>query len=454
MRISIIGTGYVGLVSGACLAESGHDVTCVDIDAAKVDMINRAQPTIHERGLAAILSRNVGTRLRATADLAGAVAGSEVTFVAVGTPAANGRIDLGHVLEAVQGIGAAMRAKAEYHVVVVKSTVVPGTTDGPVRARLESASGLVAGRDFGLGMNPEFLTEGRAVEDFTSPDRIVIGGIDARTQAVLGRVYDGFAGVTRIVTGNSTAEFIKYASNAVLATMISFSNEMARLCTAVGGVDVVEVMKGVHESAYFTTREPGRAPVRAGITSFLEAGCGFGGSCLPKDVTALVGQGRELGVEMPLLASVLEVNRTQPEEMLRLVERHRPDLRGVRVTVLGLAFKPDTDDLRESPAFPVIRRLTARGAQVTAYDPVVRAAEHPAMAGVATADSLRDAVRDAEVVMLVTRWDEFDALPAVLKALGREPWVIDGRRVLNPADFPRYEGIGRRMESERGGVLA
>jgi len=444
MRISIIGTGYVGLVSGACLADIGHDVTCVDIDPSKVDMINRGRPTIHEHGLPEMLERNVGRRLRATSDLVTALEESEVTLVAVGTPAANGRIDLGYVLQAAREIGQALRKKRDYHVVTIKSTVVPGTTDGPVREALEAASGMEAGRDFGLGMNPEFLTEGRAVEDFTFPDRIVIGGVDARSQDVLKRVYAAFAGVTTIVTNNSTAECIKYASNATLATMISFSNEIARLCAAVGGVDVVDVMKGVHESSYFTTREPGRPPVRAGIASFLEAGCGFGGSCLPKDVTALVGQGQDLGIDMPMLASVLEVNRGQPDEVIRLIDRHRTDLNGVRVAVLGMSFKPDTDDVRESPAFPIIQRLTARGAAVTAYDPVARPSGHPALAGVRIAASLSAAVENADVVVLVTRWDEFNGLADVLRTLGREPLVVDGRRVLNPADFRRYEGIGRR----------
>ena len=443
MRISIVGTGYVGLVSGACLADCGHDVTCVDLDAAKVAMINAAQPTIHERGLPELLARNVGTRLRATTDVVKAVRDSEVTFIAVGTPAADGRIDLSYVLEAARGIGVALRDKPDYHVVVVKSTVVPGTTDGPVREQLEKASGLRAGNEFGLGMNPEFLTEGQAVDDFSAPDRIVIGGIDPRTREVLARIYAGFAGITRIETNNTTAEFIKYASNAVLATMISFSNEIARLCAAVGDVDVVDVMRGVHESCYFTSRPAGQPPVKAGIISFLEAGCGFGGSCLPKDVTALVAHGREHGLGMPLLASVLEVNRGQPDETMRMIGRHYSDLAGVRVAVLGLAFKPDTDDVRESPAFPLIRQLVAKGAVVTAYDPVARPEGNEALAGVLLAESLGEALADAKVVVVVTRWNEFRELRGALDALGLEPLVVDGRRVLEPGAFRAYEGIGR-----------
>lgn len=441
MNVSIVGTGYVGLVSGACLAERGHRVVCVDVDRAKIDMINAARAPIHEQGLPELLQRHAGRGLRAVGDLHQAVSESEITFIAVGTPAAGGKIDLKYVESAATGIGQALRSKAGYHTVVVKSTVVPGTTGGTVRRHLESASGKRAGADFGLGMNPEFLTEGTAVADFAHPDRLVLGGCDRRTHEVLTRLYAGFdLSVPRILTNTSTAEMIKYASNAVLATMISFSNEIARLCSAVGGVDAIEVMRGVHQAGYFTSRRNGEATTAA-ITSFLEAGCGFGGSCLPKDVTALIGQGQSYDLPMPLLRSVLEVNRGQIDEMLRLVARHHADLKGVAVTVLGLAFKPDTDDVRESPAFPLIERLRAAGARITAYDPVARPKDHPALASVRIAGSLQDAVRDAQIILLVTRWPQFRELPHMLA--GRAPLVVDGRRLLQPEAFERYEGIGR-----------
>lgn len=443
MKVAIIGTGYVGLVTGACLAESGHDVTCVDIDPGKVEMINSARAPIHEQGLPELLARHSGKRLKATTDLATAVGAADITFIAVGTPAADGRIDLRYVEGAASEIGAALAKRSAYAAVIVKSTVVAGTTVGIVKSALERASGKVAGRDFGLGMNPEFLTEGTAVADFTQPDRLVLGGIDRRTHDTLLELYAGFdAAVPRILTNPSTAEMIKYASNAVLATMISYSNEMARLCAAVGDVDAIEVMRGVHQSAYFTSRRGGER-IKAPITSFLEPGCGFGGSCLPKDVTALVGQGREKGLSLKMLQSVLDINAGQPDEMMRLVERHYRSLEGVPVTVLGIAFKPDTDDIRETPAFPIVQRLKAQGAVVTVFDPIVRATEHPALAGVRHATSLRDAVEGAGVVMLVTRWAQFSALAETLRALGSNPLVVDGRRVLDPAAFAHYEGIGR-----------
>ena len=274
MRVSVIGTGYVGLVSGACFAEIGHDCVCVDVDAGKVERINRGEPPIHENGIEALLQRHVGTRLRASTDLRAAVLDSAITFIAVGTPFDGTRIDLSFVREVARQIGSALRDKNDYHVVVVKSTVVPGTTDEVVLAELERASGKRAGVDFGVGMNPEFLTEGVAIDDFMRPDRIVLGGIDARTVDVQRQVYASFANTPMLATNNKTAEMIKYTSNSVLATLISFSNEIGNLCSALGGVDVADVMQGVHMARYFTTTLDSGQRVKAPISSFLWAGCG------------------------------------------------------------------------------------------------------------------------------------------------------------------------------------
>jgi UDPglucose 6-dehydrogenase/GDP-mannose 6-dehydrogenase len=294
-------------------------------------------------------------------------------------------------------------------------------------------------------MNPEFLTEGTAVQDFTQPDRIVVGGVDQRSRDIIRGVYESFPDTPMILTNTETAEMIKYASNSVLATLISFSNELGRLCTKVGNVDIADVMNGVHAATYFNVKGADGHQHRAGITSFLQAGCGYGGSCLPKDVTALVGQAGSLGLEMPLLSSVLQINKTQPEQLLALIRAHYPSLKGLPVAILGLAFKPDTDDVRESPAFPIIRALRAEGAEVAAYDPVAKPDTHPDMAGVRVAQSLTDVVKDAEVVVHVTRWDEFRTLPEILRRLGRKPLVVDGRRNLGPDDYERYEGVGRRI---------
>ena len=445
MRISVIGTGYVGIVSGACFAETGHHCICVDVDAAKVARINSGVAPIHENGLDQILARHVGTRLSATTDLAKAVHDSEITFIAVGTPFDGQHIDLSFIRAAARQIGAALKAKAGWHTVVVKSTVVPGTTDDVVRAELESASGKRAGIDFGVGMNPEFLTEGTAVEDFMRPDRIVIGGNEERTVAAQREIYAGFASTPTLVTNNKTAEMIKYTSNSVLATMISFANEIGNLCDALGGVDVADVMQGVHLARYFTSTLGDGQRVKAPISSFLWAGCGYGGSCLPKDTKALSAHGTAHGQPMPLLDAVIATNLAQPARMIALLERQFSRLQGLRVAVLGLAFKEDTDDMRESPAIPIVRQLIERGAVVTAYDPIAtEAARKVLLDGVRYAASLEQALQGVDAAMLITRWDEFQRVPALLKGRTDAPVLIDGRRVLAPNGVARYEGIGRR----------
>ncbi len=441
MRVCVVGAGYVGLVTGACLADQGHAVTCVDLDQGKVGAINRGSAPFHEPGLPEVLARTAGKTLRATTALGPAAAAAEVILLAVGTPFRNGAIDLSAVEAASHGIGAALARAEGYRVVAVRSTVVPGTTEGLIRETLEQASGHRAGADFGLGMNPEFLTEGQALDDFLRQDRIVIGAIDQRSRAVLAELYAGFpASVPRHFVSPRTAELIKYASNALLATAISFSNELADLAADLGGVDIAEVMRGVHSSRYLTANGS-----TAALASYLEAGCGYGGSCLPKDVKALVAHGQAGGLPMRLLASVDQVNAGRPARLLDLARKHFASLAGVRATVLGLAFKPGTDDVRETPAVPVIEALRAEGAQVTVFDPVALKAAPRLFpdGGVQLAGSLAEAVRSADVVFLVTRWPEFAAVPELVAQMAHPPLVVDGRRVIDPASVPRYEGVGR-----------
>ena len=316
MDISVVGTGYVGLVSGVCLADKGHRVICVDLDEAKVAQINAGQSPIHEDGLDALLQANIGSRLTATTDLADAVANSSLTIIAVGTPFDGSAIDTSYIEAAAKAIGALLRDKESFHTVVVKSTVVPGTTDEVVLPILEQASGKRAGHDFGVSMNPEFLREGSAIGDFMEPDRIVYGGTDERTFAVLNELYSVFANVDKIHTTNKTAEMIKYTANSLLATLISFSNEIGNLCTGLGGIDVVDVMKGVHlDKRLSPVLENGERVVPT-ITTFIEAGCGFGGSCFPKDVKALISHGQKAGQEMNILQSVIDLNHAQPLRLL------------------------------------------------------------------------------------------------------------------------------------------
>jgi UDPglucose 6-dehydrogenase len=415
MKVSILGTGFVGLVSGACLAEKGHDVICVDLDTSKVERINRGESPIYENGLDELLRRHVGKRLKATLDTRTAVLETDLTLIAVGTPFDGQKIDLTYIRESARVIGAALKEKQGYHCVVVKSTVVPGTTDSVVLPILEETSGKKAGRDFGVGMNPEFLTEGEAVSDFMDPDRIVLGGLDARSQDMQAELYAGFEGAPSLRTNNSTAEMIKYASNAMLATLISFSNELANLGAQLGGIDTVEVMRGLHLARYLSPLENGKR-IEPSIVSFLMAGCGFGGSCLPKDVSALAAHGRALGVPMDLLTSVLAVNGRQTGEVFRLLGKHFPSLAGVKIAVLGLAFRPDTNDMEEA------HKIFGEALSLK-----------PSLAGV---------LEGADAVVLVTRWKEFNALPELLKKSGKSPVVIDGRRMLEKSSIARYEGIG------------
>jgi UDPglucose 6-dehydrogenase len=444
MNISVIGTGYVGLVSGVCLAEKGHHVMCVDIDVEKVKMINHGEAPIHEKGLSELLKKNIGSRFQATTELQSAVENSDVSIIAVGTPFDGDFIDLSYIRQVSKDLGRVLAEKDGYHVVVVKSTVVPGTTDQVVLPILEQESGKTAGSDFGVGMNPEFLREGEAVSDFMDPDRIVIGGFDEKTRNKMDEIYSVFDHVDIVRTNNKTAEMIKYTANSLLATLISFSNEIGNLCSSVGNVDVVDVMNGVHKDKRFSPILPNGDRVEPGFLSYLAAGCGFGGSCFPKDVKALIAHGKSNGSSMSILDAVIKTNEKQPERVISLLHKHFEDLKDKHISVLGLAFKPGTDDMRESPAIPIVNYLINAGSIVKAYDPVARH-EAEKLFGtqkISYYDNLEEAVHEAEAIILLTGWNEFQELPKLINGRSRDPVFIDGRRMLSKDQFPNYEGIG------------
>jgi UDPglucose 6-dehydrogenase/GDP-mannose 6-dehydrogenase len=446
MKISVIGSGYVGLVSGVCFAETGHDVVCIDLDQEKVDKINQGVPPIYEKGLDDLLQKNIGRRLTATTDFDRAVTETDVSFIAVGTPFDGKEIDLTYIKKVSEQIGKVIRGKKTYHMVVVKSTVVPGTTDTVVLPILESHSGKKAGADFGVGMNPEFLREGEAIQDFMLPDRIVIGSVDSKGHALLEEIYAGFADVPKLRTTNKTAEMIKYTSNSLFATMISFSNEIANLCASLGDIDVTEVMKGVHLDKRLSPVVGGKRLVPA-FTTYIEAGCGFGGSCFPKDVKALISHGKAVGTSMELLEAVIAVNEKQPMQVISMLKKHFKTMKDLHIAILGLAFKPGTDDMRESPAIPIVRYLQKQGAEIHAYDPV---ASHEAEKlfgrdGIQYCETLLQTVQDTNVIILLTAWEEFKSLPGVLADLSASPLVIDGRRMLDRTKIMNYEGIGLQV---------
>jgi UDPglucose 6-dehydrogenase/GDP-mannose 6-dehydrogenase len=367
-----------------------------------------------------------------------------VSLIAVGTPFDGTEIDLSFVETSSRQIGKVLKDKNTYHVVVVKSTVVPGSTNEIVLPVLEEAAAKSAGIDFGVGVNPEFLREGEAIQDFMFPDRIVLGGMDQRTIDVLEELYRVFDSADKLRTNNKTAEMIKYASNTLLTTMISFSNEIANLCSAIGDIDVVDVMKGVHLDKRLSPIMPDGKRMFPGFTTFLEAGCGFGGSCFPKDVKALIAHGKRHDQPMQLLEAVIRINEDQPNKVLSILESYFPRLQGIRVAILGLAFKPGTDDMRESPAIPLIKALSARKALVKAYDPVANNNAQKLFnnRNIFFCDNLVETVQNVDAILLITRWEEFKTIPNLLRDLDPQPIVIDGRRMLDKRSVARYEGIG------------
>jgi UDPglucose 6-dehydrogenase len=425
MKISVIGTGYVGTVSGACFAELGHEVICVDVDRSKVDQINTGVPPIYEEGLSELLKKHTGKRIRATSDYDLAVKNSDVSFICVGTPSdSNGNIDLGIVRAASASLGEALKKKKSYHVVVVKSTVVPETTEKVVLPIIEKHSGKRAG-DFGIAMNPEFLREGKAVHDFMHPDKIVVGSLDKKAGDIVASLYSGLpCEITR--TNPRTAEMIKYVNNSFLATKISFSNEVGNICKELG-IDTYEVMKAVGKD------------FRIG-PHFLNSGAGFGGSCFPKDVKALIGKAQEIGYEPVLLESVIKVNEKQPSMIVRLLKNRLVNISGKKIAVLGLAFKNDTDDIRESRSIPVIKELLDNGAKVLAYDPMANENMKKVFYSIEYHNSAEDALRGADACLVMTEWDEFRSLDKEFGVM-KNRFVIDGRHILTPGKDIEYVGL-------------
>jgi UDPglucose 6-dehydrogenase len=436
----MVGTGYVGLVTGTCLAEVGNDVMCLDVDAKKIEILRQGGVPIHEPGLEPLVRRNVAAhRLRFTTDVEEAVAHGTVQCIAVGTPPdEDGSADLKYVLAAASNIGRLMN---DYKVVIDKSTVPVGTADkvrAAVAAELEKRGANIP---FNVISNPEFLKEGAAVEDFMRPDRIVIGSEDERATAVARALYAPFQRNHErlLVMDVRSAELTKYAANAMLATRISFMNELANLAEKLGA-DIEHVRQGI-----------GSDP-RIGY-HFLYPGCGYGGSCFPKDVRALRKTAEEQGMPLQILSSVEGVNELQKSRLLAKMDaRLGKDLSDRRIALWGLAFKPNTDDMREAPSREIIAGLASRGAQIVAYDPVAMTEARRIYRDapyLRYADSPLDAAKDADAVVIVTEWQEFRSpdLPTLRRQV-RQPLIFDGRNLYEPAWVAgngfEYHAIGRR----------
>ncbi len=438
MRIAMIGAGYVGLVSGACLADFGHDVVCIDNDPAKVEALEAGRMPIYEPGLESLVADNVRQgRLSFGTDLRGAVSDADAVFIAVGTPSrrGDGFADLSFVHEAAREIAGALSG---YTVVVTKSTVPVGTGDEVERIIRETAPQA----DFAVVSNPEFLREGAAIGDFKRPDRIVVGTEDPRAEAVMREVYRPlYLNASPIlVTGRRTAELTKYAANAFLAVKITFINEMADLCEAVGA-DVQQVARGIGLDGRIGTK-------------FLHAGPGYGGSCFPKDTLALAKTAQDHGMPLRIVETVVAVNDQRKRAMARKVIRAcGGSVRGKTIALLGLTFKPDTDDMREAPSLAIAAGLQDGGAKVRAYDPEGMDQAKPLLPTVSFAEDAYSCAEDADAIVIVTEWNAFRALDLKrLRSVMRTPILVDLRNIYDPVTAAQhgfaYQGVGRGSGDE------
>jgi UDPglucose 6-dehydrogenase len=433
MKIAVVGTGYVGLVLGACLAENGNNVICVDKDQSKIETLESGRMPIYEPGLEELVKRNDHEeRLTFTTDLPSAVAASQIVFIAVGTPQGeDGAADLQHVLSVARDIGRAMN---KYTVVVDKSTVPVGTAQ-----RVREVVAKETTQTFSVVSNPEFLKQGAAIEDFMKPDRVVIGTErgDDRAAALMRELYGPFTrtGAPILVMSTASAELSKYAANSILATRISFMNEVANVCELVGA-DVDAVRKAIGSDR------------RIG-TSFLFPGVGYGGSCFPKDTQALLRSAADKGYDFKILRAVEDVNKRQKERLVEKMERHFSDFSGRTIALWGLAFKPRTDDMREAPAIPIIERLLARGATVNAYDPAAAPVAKRLFDGrIVLCEKSYDALSGADALAIVTEWNEFREPDfGKMRSLMKAPVIFDGRNIYSPAQMASlgftYFSIGR-----------
>jgi UDPglucose 6-dehydrogenase len=435
IKITMVGMGYVGLVTGAAFAKHGFDTTCTTTTAEKAEQLNKGISPFYEPGLDELVKEVVDAGLfHGSTDNKACVNTSDITFICVGTPSLeDGSIDLGHVESVSKDIGEALADMDKYHVVVAKSTITPSTTDSLILPNLEEHSKKKVGEDFGLCMNPEFLREGAALHDSLHPDRIVVGGYDQKSIDFVMQVYEGFD-CPKFETDLRTAEMVKYGANCLLATKITFANEMANICEFFG-VDVYEVMKGVGMDFRINP-------------AFLNAGVGFGGSCFPKDVNAITATAKSKGYTPRIMQAILDVNKTQPLRIIEIADEKLGGVKGKRVALLGLSFKPDTDDVRYTRALPIAEALIDSGAEVTAYDPQAtenfkKLTDKP----ITYTESAKEAISQADICIIQSGWKEIkDLTPSDFKGLMKSPVILDGRRTYDPVELIdqgiTYYGIG------------
>ncbi|MBD3193154.1 MAG: nucleotide sugar dehydrogenase [Candidatus Heimdallarchaeota archaeon] len=464
-RISVAGTGYVGLVTAAIFADRGFETITLDINEGRVNSVNHGEPFFFEPNLKPLLKRVVleNNNLSASTKIVDKIRATDITFICVGTPSKeDGSCDLKYVKLSAKQIGQALAQKEDYHLVVAKSTIIPGTTRSLVKETIELESGKTAGEDFGLCMAPEFLREGKSIFDTLYPDRIIIGQFDnasgEKLESIFRKLYgsenDQFTKRWEEIYGKKIilpktlrvsleeAECIKYANNSFLATKISFINEFANICERVPGVDINKVAQGIGLDHRINAQ-------------FLRAGAGFGGSCFPKDVIAIIHFAKSKGYPPKILQSTIETNKQQAKRMVELAEEKVGNLKGKKVAILGLSFKPETNDMRHAPSIKIIRDLLDKKASVIAFDPQAmdEAKEMKELGeGITYASTPQECLKDADVCLLVTEWDEFKELqPKDFKQM-KTPVLIDGRRIYDYQNFLAqgvdYAGIGLGLKEE------
>jgi UDPglucose 6-dehydrogenase/GDP-mannose 6-dehydrogenase len=449
MNLSIIGMGYVGLTTAACFAAKGKRVLGVEVNKDKLKNLKLGIPSFHEDGLDKLLLQNIGHSLDISDNLKYAIEETDISFICVGTPTVNGEIDLTFVSNCLRDVLSIIKNKITFHVIVIKSTVVPNSTDIVFRKIIEDEFHLKVGKDIGLCVNPEFLREGSAVNDFMNPDRIVIGTSDELSEKKLKSLYEVFTDVPIISVSNSTAELIKYASNSFFATLISFANEISNISEKLYDTNIVDVFDGLFADRRFSNRHVNDTKALPGLVTYLRPGPGFGGSCFPKDVQALAACSEKLCFEPSLLNAVLKINEFQPYNLLKHAKRLLGSLCDKKVGVLGLSFKSNSDDIRESKSIELLKLLIREKAEVYAHDPMainntkLFLKAYPVNYEI----DYHVIISKCDLVFVCVDWEEYKNLDVVVNSLNPDIFVMDAKLFLDRKKYKRIAAVGDSRSS-------
>ena len=433
--------GYVGLVTGICFCDYGHKVICIEKDKKKIEDLNNGKEIIYEPGLKKLIKKHVNKNFFASNNINDAIQKTDITFIAVGTPFEKNKFSVKFLKSAAKDIGLALRNKKKFHVIVVKSTVIPGTTDNLIKKEIEKFSKKKVGKHFGLSMNPEFLREGEAINDFINSDRIVVGADTAKTKNIVKKIYSKFKNVPILFTNNKTAELIKYTSNSLLANLISFSNEISNIGDKIADINFNEVLKGVSLDRRISIKV-GKKIFFPGIVSYMEPGCGFGGSCFPKDVKALSSLAKTVKSDNNILKNIIKTNEKQIIKLSQIVLKNIKKKKN-KILILGSAFKPGTDDIRESPSIKLIEQLLKyKNIDIEVFDPIALENTMKKFKNrINYGSKLLSSIMGKDIIIVMTKWSIFSNLELKLKK-NHNPIVIDPRRFLNPKKFKKYIAFG------------